>query len=64
MLRMLECLYARVDILVNPNTPNIFDYHNKDKISVISLRKICHMIGKKLSKMFLETNIIQNIIPE
>ena len=28
-----------VDILVNPNAPNIFDYHNKDKISVISLRK-------------------------
>jgi len=28
-----------VDILVNPEAPNVFDFHKEDKISVVSLRK-------------------------
>ena len=36
-LKVNNICYLDTDILINPNSPNIFNYHNAKKISLVSL---------------------------
>ena len=34
--KVTDICYLDTDILINPNSPNIFDFHKRNKISVVS----------------------------
>jgi hypothetical protein len=44
-------LYIDTDILISPLSPNVFDYHDDDKISIVSKTKLPFECSKALRKI-------------
>ena len=52
------------DVLININSPNIFDYHKSKSVSVISLRKNMPYLWEETTRKisYFEINFIQKNI--
>ena len=61
-LNVRNVCYIDTDILINPFAPNVFDFHDDEKISIVSQTKLPFEHSKVLRKIaFLRNRYLQRL---